>query len=554
MKSTLYNTYFWLILMSCPFLNLPAQTAVKSTEANMVVEIPFQAGKVHVNPFSDVILDVVFTDPQGTQKTVPAFWAGGDRWKVRYASSFVGIHRYRTKCSDTQDKGLHGIGGQIEIKSYSGRNALYRHGPIQVAPDHRHFEHADGTPFLWLADTWWKGLCKRLTWDGFQELTEDRKAKGFNAIQIVCGPYPDEAMMEPRWENEAGMPYLTQDFSVVNPKYFEYSDRRIEHLIDAGLVPVIVGGWGRPQGGGKSTLMQVGLDGFERHWRNLVARYGAYPTVWMVGGEVKDAFGPWSELARYLKDIDPYGRLTSYHAVGGYPRSALKSNAMFDFDMMPIGHKGMESVNQTYDKIKICFAASPKRPFLICEGNYEGHMQTNFQVIQRHMFWSFILSGAAGHTYGAAGIWHAGVKGDAGHTGFKGQEYDFTTWSEGMNYPGSTQLGLGKRLLEKYPWSQFEPHPEWVEAGSFAAGIPGEVRFIYLPRRNIYNWTGPEVKDIDPSVDWHVFYFDPATGRIFDQGTIKASAKAGETSPKPVSFKKNVPSPQDWVLVFERME
>ena len=31
-------------------------------------------------------------------------------------------------------------------------------------------------------------------------------------------------------------------------------------------------------------------------------------------------------------------------------------------------------------------------------------MQTNFQDVQRHLLWSFMLSGAAGHTYGAAGI------------------------------------------------------------------------------------------------------------------------------------------------------
>ena len=75
-----------------------------------------------------------------------------------------------------------------------------------------------------------------------------------------------------------------------------------------------------------------------------------------------------------------------------------------------------------------------------------------------------------------------------------------------------------------------------------------------MPRRNIYNWTGPKVKAVDPGVDWHVFYFDPATGRKFDQGTMKASLREGETPPKPVTYKKNVPSPQDWVLVFERIE
>jgi hypothetical protein len=179
-------------------------------------------------------------------------------------------------------------------------------------------------------------------------------------------------------------------------------------------------------------------------------------------------------------------------------------------------------------------------------------MQQGFGDVQRHIFWRNMLSGAGGHTYGAAGIWHAGVEGDHGNWGaWDRQPYDWTTWKEGMNYPGSTQLGLGRKLLEKYPWSRFETHPEWAAEGCFAAGIPGEVRFIYLPRRNIYNWSGPEVKDLEPDVDWHVFYFDPATGRKFDQGVIKATAK-DKTAPA-VTFKKNVPSPQDWVLVFERV-
>jgi len=303
---------------------------------------------------------------------------------------------------------------------------------------------------------------------------------------------------------------------------------------------VIVGGWGRPQGGGKSTLAQVGLDGFKRHWRNLVARYGAYPTVWMVGGEAKDAYGPWSELASYLKATDPYDHLTCYHAPG-HPRSALKHNSMFDFDMIAIGHDGMATVTRTFGLMQSCFAASPKRPVLCGEACYEGHMQTNFQYLQRHMFWSFMLSGAAGHTYGAAGIWHASVDGDPGID----PVYDWTTWKEGMHYPGSTQVGLGKKLLEEYPWSRFEVHPEWVEEGSFAAGIPGDVRCVYQPRRRIYDWRGAVVRGLEAGARYSAFYFDPASGRRFDQGTFVASG-GDQQMPR-------LPSPQDWVLVMERI-
>ena len=118
---------------------------------------------------------------------------------------------------------------------------------------------------------------------------------------------------------------------------------------------------------------------------------------------------------------------------------------MFDFDIIAIGHDGMATVNRTFGLMKSSFEASPQRPVLCGEACYEGHMQTNFQYLQRHMFWSFMLIGAAGHTYGAAGIWHASVEGDPGID----PVYDWTTWKEGMRYPGSTQIGIGKKLLER---------------------------------------------------------------------------------------------------------
>ena len=115
------------------------------------------------------------------------------------------------------------------------------------------------------------------------------------------------------------------------------------------------------------------------------------------------------------------------------------------------------------------------------------------------------------------------MEGDPGcaSSAFGGRKvYDWTTWREGMNYPGAVQIGIGKKLLEKHPWSRFEPHPEWAEEDCFAAGIPGEVRFIYQPRRTIYNWKGTVVKDLESDIPYSAFYFDPATGRRFDQGMV----------------------------------
>jgi hypothetical protein len=510
--------------------------ASEKVEANQVKEISLVSSKAYENPFMEVELDAVVTRPDGKELRVPAFWAGGNDWKFRYASELTGTHSWKTECKDASNTGLHGISGTIEVLPSTSNNLLYKHGPLRVTKNKRHFEHTDGTPFFWLGDTWWKALCKRLPWEGFQELAADRQKKGFTVAQIVCGTYPDEpGLLKPSWENEGGMPYLAQDFSKMNPEYFNYADRRFQHLADAGIVPAIVGGWGRAV-----NLTPVGLPGYKRHFRNLIARYGAYPVIWILGGETDKAQGAWHELAQYVEATDPYNRLLCNHT--SHLRGALEGSAMFDFDMDATGHNSWTTVNDVLGKTRRSLKDEPLKPFVSGESCYELHMQENPAYLQRYQFWALMLAGAAGHTYGAAGIWHMATPEEHGNWGgWGGQPYDLTTWNEGMNFPGSAQLGRGKALLSTLPWQQFAEHPEWVEAGRFAAGIPGKVRVIYQPGRGVYNWDGITVNSIEPG-SWSAFYFDPVSGRRYDLGVHQMSG----TWKSP-----NVPSPQDWVLVMQ---
>jgi hypothetical protein len=488
-----------------------SQVAAHGAEVGQwdVFETSYETTKQYANAFTEVDVNVVFSQ-SGKQWVIPAFWTGGNKWAVRFAPPAEGDYKYRVECTDKSNADLNGNERTLHVGPYKGDNPLLKHGFLKISDDKRHFEHADGTPFLWLGDTWWKGLCKRLTWEGFQELTADRRAKGFNVVQIVCGVYPDEGLFQTRWENEGGKPYLTRDFSVVNPKYFEYADRRIKHLVDAGIVPAIVGGWGR---GDCDGMQMVGVAGMKRHWRNLVARFGAYPTVWIIGGE---SAGPqWTEVAKYVQQIDAYHRPSTIHPARS-ARDSVTDPTVINFDMLQTGHGDWDAARGAIPQIKKAYARMPIMPAMIGECCYEGHMQNAFQAVQRYLFWGSMLSGAAGHTYGAAGIWHMGVDGDPGITPI----YDWTTWREGMNATGSTQVGLAKRMLEKYPWARFQPHPEWVETGSFAAGIPGEVRFIYLPRRNAYNWTGPMVRGLERGVTYSGFYSNPTNGKRYDLGTF----------------------------------
>ena len=53
---------------------------------------------------------------------------------------------------------------------------------------------------------------------------------------------------------------------------------RIQHLADHGLAACIVGFWGY-------FFPRMGMDKVKKHWRYLVARWGAYPVVWCLAGE-----------------------------------------------------------------------------------------------------------------------------------------------------------------------------------------------------------------------------------------------------------------------------
>ena len=545
---------------------------VQKVETNRVAEIACDSKKTYKNPFLEVEVDAIITGPDAVQVRLPAFWAGKNRWIFRYASNVPGIYTWKLACSDTNNSSLNGMTGKVEVVPYGGENMLYRHGPIRVAKDRRHFEHADGTPFFWLGDTWWKGLCGRITWEGFQQLTADRKAKGYTVVQIIGGgTFPDEPLFDDRWKNEGGMPYVKY-FERLNPAYFDYADRRIKHLVENGIVPAMVGGWGWNTEFISNETIGGSERWFYRHWRYLIARYGAYPVVWIVAGEMRHPY--LNDLSKYVREIDPNKHLTVMHPPGvpemQSGRKVVKDEALVDFDFLQTAHNDWDSAPITVSQVTMSYSKTPPMPVVNGEVVYEWHKDQGRQDIQRFMFWTCMLNGAAGHTYGAGGIWQMNTEKVHGSTA-----YETIPWHVAMHYPGSAQLGLGKKLLEKYQWWRFEPHPEWVEPHSttllephaewydnhkkwaelkgrwdlpYAAGIPGEVRFIYIPGNDSYQVKAPLVKGLEPDVRYRAFLFDPTWGKRIDLGVVERIAGSNDYQPS------QLPSPQDWVLVLERLK
>ena len=273
----------------CALLLNSAVTATQLTvQQNRVVEWSYHSSQTYADPFRDVELVAEITAPDGTRLILPAFWSGESEWRFRFSSVQTGTYTFRTVCRQGNDTALHNQSGSIAVIPYTGTNPLYRRGSLKISPDNRHLTHADGTPFLWLADSWWHGMTERFHWpEDFQLLTHDRKVKGFNVIQFAIGFPCDIDPFDPRGQNEAGDPW-TADFGTINPAYFDLVDLRIQWLVEQGMLPNIVGLWGY-------YLKFMGVQRIKEHWEYIIARYGAYPVTWTLCGE--------STLAYYL-DMD----------------------------------------------------------------------------------------------------------------------------------------------------------------------------------------------------------------------------------------------------------
>jgi hypothetical protein len=542
---------------------------------SQVFESTFESQKIYADPFNDVDVDVVFMR-DGQSWRVPTFWRGGSKWTVRFAPPAPGDYSYRLESTDKSNPDLNGHDSTVKIAAYDGTNTLLRHGMIRISANRRYFEFTDGTPFYWLGDTWWDGLSDRLPWDGFRRLTADRKAKGFTAIQIVAGLIPSNeelAPSDPGFCNEGGCAW-TPDFEQINPGYFDYADRRIQYLIDNGLVPVIVGGW-------RQVLEQMGVAKMEKHWRYIIARYGAYPVLWLGGGEVYDkptqqaesekqqkeraefekllVVPGWTEVVRYIRAADPYHHPLSIHEIGAPFDTAIADESLTDFDLFQPGHSGWPSIATEVAQLDKHYARrTVTKPLVVGEVVYEGLGGSQMEDMQRAAFWLGMLNGAAGFTYGTISVAEAY---DADHP-FHRRRLSLITWDEGMNLPGSHEVGIGANLLKTYPWWQLAPHPEWVtphgttllepndqvngfdidlvgapgdqlprgewqrRKGDFrlpyAAGIPGKARVVYLPYFgfNPFNLT-PTVLGLETAKRYHAFYWDPITGTKFDLGAVE---------------------------------
>jgi hypothetical protein len=231
----------------------PTTTATQNTRW----ETTLTSTKTYTKPFTDVTVSVQYTKAGSPPLQGYGFWDGGSIFKLRQAFPEPGTWHYKTTATDPSNSGLHNREGDVQVRPYTGTNALYRHGFLQVSTDQRFLAHADGTPFLWIGDTLW-GATVWLTEAGFHEAVADRRAKHFTVLQTNFA-YKDEV------DTDGDTPWDSDRWNV---RFMQKLDRMFNDANDQGMYLFV--------NGLVDLLWERDITQYERLVEMIGARYAAH--------------------------------------------------------------------------------------------------------------------------------------------------------------------------------------------------------------------------------------------------------------------------------------
>lgn len=463
---------------------------------------------------------VDFTHESGQCLRRPLFWDGANRWKVRFASPQVSGRWYWRSFSLPSDAGLAGQTGELLVSAEfpAPQNLFQRRGFWHIPPGRRHLQHADGTPCLLCADTVW-ALPWRATGEEATVYASDRQSKGFNAA-LLMAMQPDMLAEGP--EDRSAYSGFARAFDdlpqgslrQMRPEYFQYLDRLVDILTAHEIVPVYQPVFhGYCWRGGHTAGNSVSGEALARFCRYLVARYGARPAIWLVGGDGTYEDGKTQQqldtAGREIESWDAYGHPCGIHYAPHASNSLHQDRAWLDFQWCQTGHEG----EHVPERVADMWRNQPVKAVANGEPSYEeiGQPGRAADWWQGHEAWSNLCAGGTmGVVYGAGSLW--GWRHDRDEPG--DAEWCVARaagWREALHFPGSRYPGILRRIFDGLPFAGMEPN--WTFGiNRRALAVPGRLYVVYLE-----NGGGLHIHRHD-QVPLPYRVYDPKTGQRVGQG------------------------------------
>ena len=526
------------------------------------IELSFNATGSYSNPYLDIEdFTATFISSSGISMIMPGFWDGGKTWKIRFAPTSIGLWNFTTRSNDT---GLDNHNGSILSTSYTGSLEIYKHGFLRPSTNNRYLAYADDKPFYWLGDTHWSGfnIAERLNQSNdirfhsmFKGMIDRRIAQGFTVWKAETFANNNEGGNPP--SNEGGPAWGHGGFFIdLNPDFWQNIDQRIQYLASHGMIISMA------QGIGRSMKNMSSLIDHKRLARYILARYGAYPTVWITAQEYNDAYsgacGPcWAEVASFVFDLDPYKRANSMHNAATNPIS-YHDQPWYSFVTLQQAHNRVNSVDYWLEQ----YNAQPARPILEDEANYEdiippyggGSITPKWKT--RQSAWQSQIAGTFGFTYGAQGIWWGCYTEEEPNFNC-GSGSEARAWNVAIDFPVGEEMSLMAQFWTSIDWWTLSPDKnaiQWHSAPNDTQqpfqktdGNQQSLIIAYLPLQlsgTVYTGT---VQNLSPRGLYKAQWFNPRNGTysIIEQGWTLTKQGQWNIPNQPTSD-------EDWVLQVQR--
>ncbi|MBD3273708.1 MAG: DUF4038 domain-containing protein, partial [Candidatus Marinimicrobia bacterium] len=505
------------------------------------VELVFTAERDYENPYTDVEIYVQFSGPDDRVIKRPAFWDGGDTWRVRFASPTAsGVWHWESISSETSDSGLHGLSGSIRSVEYSGDNRLLQHGLLRMSPGRRTVVHADGTPFLMIGDTPW-ALPYRGTEESVTTYAQNRRERGFNSA-LLMSVQPDRKVKGPRDRTaEGGFGVAFEDLpdghlNQLNPGYFKTLDSLIDILVEHGIVPVynpVFQGFGWK--GGQTLGNHADPGEYSRYVRYLIARYGARPAMWLISADGYGNEPVVKPAGETVQEWDAYEQPTGIHyspyddfkpdwsdepRFGFHFNRANQDEEWLDFQWTQTGHNTEHHPHEVFRM----YENEPTRAVANGEPTYEriGGPDRATGWWQGHEAWLNLTSGGTmGVVYGAGGLWNWKLSPD--EEGWPDWANTQASWDQSIHFEGSNYVGYLSKALDRLDLTDIQRRHD-LAYGALALARESELYIVYLPEG------GPvQLGGIRQPLPYR--WFNPRTGEWAGSGTLESGSVAQLTAP-----------------------
>ena len=484
------------------------------------IELEFAATDDHTNAYIDVEAWVEFVHESGTKIKRPMFWDGGKVFRARFASPESSGHwKWKSFCSTT-DSGLAGKTGTLTaVDNPSKKTSFDRHGFWTIPEGGRNLVHADKTPRLMCAATPW-ALPWRATPEQAKVYAKERSQKRFNAALLMT-VQPDRKVKGPRSRTEdEGFDVGFEDLpdgklTQLNVEYFQKFDVLVQILVDHGIAPVyqpVFHGYGWK--GGDAAGNSISAEDYARYCRYLVARYGARPAIWLVGGDgtftERNVIDQLDRAGQEIEKWDAYQQPTGIHYAPHSIANVHQDKDWLDFQWCQTGHNGEHVAERVADM----WRNLPTKAVANGEPTYEniGRTGNGSGWWQGHEAWCNVTAGGTmGVVYGAASLWNWKLAPDEpGHA--KWCTAPGAGWREALYFEGSKYPALMAKIFDGLPLEGMQPN--WTcTYGRRGLLVPGKMFVLYFPE-------GGSTAILSKDVPRAYQIFDPKTGEVVSKGSL----------------------------------